>query len=119
MQQVQDFLEESEILYDVLQTLDSRGFDRKTQFKNWTIDDVLVHLHFWNLGADLALNNPDAFKVMFDALFDALKSGKLREYENEKISQRGAELLDIWITQTYSDFERAKILSLPKKYAQH
>ncbi|MEM9278070.1 MAG: TIGR03084 family metal-binding protein [Pseudomonadota bacterium] len=97
MQQAQDFLDESEALFEVLKDLQDADFDRETQFKNWTINDILVHLHFWNLGADMALNDPDAFTAMFEELYGALKAGKLRSHENGKVKERGRELVEIWI----------------------
>lgn len=96
MQQASDFLEESEVLIGLVSGLDDAHFVQPTQFKNWTINDILVHLHFWNLGADLSLNDPDAFTAMFEELFGALKAGKLREHENSKISERGVELVETW-----------------------
>ncbi|MDJ0612508.1 MAG: TIGR03084 family metal-binding protein [Rhizobiaceae bacterium] len=96
MQQAADFLEESEVLIKLVSELDEAQFDMPTQFKGWTINDILVHLHFWNLGADLSLNDPDAFTTMFDELFGALKAGKLRDHENSKIKERGRELLSLW-----------------------
>jgi len=96
MQQAADFLEESEMLITLVFELDEAQFDQPTQFKGWTINDVLVHLHFWNVGADLSLNDPDAFTTMFEELFGALKAGKLRDHENSKIKERGRALMDLW-----------------------
>ena len=44
MEQAQDFLEESNILLDVVRDLDDPDFSRKTLFKNWTINEILIHL---------------------------------------------------------------------------
>ncbi|MEM9331432.1 MAG: TIGR03084 family metal-binding protein [Pseudomonadota bacterium] len=100
MQQATDFLEESEVLFSLLENLRDADFKRVTQFKNWTINDILVHLHFWNLGADMALGDPDSFTTLFEALYDALIAGKLRDHENAKIAERGKTLLKIWIEYT-------------------
>ena len=102
MQQALDFLEESEILFDLVHGLEEETLNCPTLFKQWTINDILVHLHFWNLGADLALNDPDAFTVMFEALYNALKQGKLRAHENGKISERGSALVSLWIENSRS-----------------
>ncbi|MEM7215225.1 MAG: TIGR03084 family metal-binding protein [Pseudomonadota bacterium] len=96
MQQATDFLEESEVLLALVKDLADQDFERATLFKQWTINDVFVHLHFWNLGADMALNEPDRFTMMFEELHGALKAGKLRDYENTKIEVRGKELISIW-----------------------
>ena len=44
MQQADDFREESRVLAAVLDPLTEAEFFAPTQFKGWTIDDVLGHL---------------------------------------------------------------------------
>ena len=41
MQQAEDFRQECRALAAVLEPLDDAGLDRVTQFKGWTIDDVI------------------------------------------------------------------------------
>jgi len=48
MQQAEDFRDESAALHDLLETTDAARFDEPTQFKDWSINTVLQHLHFWN-----------------------------------------------------------------------
>lgn len=96
MQQAHDFLEESEILYKLLKVLNEDDFERPTLFKDWTINDILVHLHFWNLNAHASLNEPQKFDGMMERFYAAIQSGKLRPYENKVIEERGHELLKIW-----------------------
>ena len=50
--QADDFKAECEALYSLLSNLDDADFDRVTQFKGWTINDVLEHLHIWNWAAN-------------------------------------------------------------------
>jgi hypothetical protein len=38
-----------------------RDWERKTQFKEWTTNDALAHLHFGNSLADLSLRDSTAF----------------------------------------------------------
>lgn len=76
LQQAFDFREESEALYGVLEPLDEADFSRTTQFKDWTIDDVLGHLHMWNQAADLSLNDPDAFADLLKQVWSAHKEHK-------------------------------------------
>ncbi len=54
MQQAKDFLEESEILLAQMEGVSEAEFEHPTGFKRWTVDDILVHLHFWNVGADMS-----------------------------------------------------------------
>ena len=96
MEQVSHFMEESRVLFDLVSKLDDGVFESSTQFKNWTLNDILVHLHFWNRGADLSLNDPEAFSTMFEALFGALKAGKLRDHENTNVPERSTELVTLW-----------------------
>ncbi|MEO1143068.1 MAG: TIGR03084 family metal-binding protein [Pseudomonadota bacterium] len=96
MQQAKDFLDESEALLEILGEMEEQDFDRSTLFKEWTVNDVVTHLHFWNLGADLSLKDPDGFTVMFEALYGALKLGNLRQHENSQIPERGRALVEAW-----------------------
>ena len=41
LQQAIDFREESEAVFTLLDGLDDRDWDRKTQFKAWTINDIV------------------------------------------------------------------------------
>jgi len=102
MEQAKHFLEESEALYDVLDELSDNDFDHLTLFKNWTINDILVHLHFWNKGADLALQNSEAFIAMFEKVYADMQTGNLRQHENSKIPERGKALLNLW-SEYYRD----------------
>ncbi len=96
LQQAIDFRDESEVLHSLVQRAEAADFDRETQFKRWTLNDVLVHLHFWNKAADQSLTDPDGFMALFSELSSNLASGTLREFENAKIPERGFDLLQIW-----------------------
>ena len=96
MQQAKDFFDESETLAAVLADLSAKDWQRPTQFKGWTIDDVIVHLHFWNRGADLALTDPDRFVDGLEDLTAALAASKLRDFENAAVAERGTELFHVW-----------------------
>ena len=96
MEQALHFLQESEALIDVVSGLPDHDLETTTQFKHWTINDILVHLHFWNRGADLALTAPDEFNSMFEKLHSALRAGNLRSHENAVVKERGRELVELW-----------------------
>lgn len=98
LSQANDFLIETEALFDVISPLSDTDLKASTQFKGWTIEDVLVHLHFWNTGADLSASDEAAFKSRMEGAMQSLKAtGSLRSYENETIPERGAALRDLWI----------------------
>ena len=61
LQQAIDFRDESEVLFALLDALDDQDREKKTQFKDWTINDVIAHLHLGNYAADLSLQDSVAF----------------------------------------------------------
>jgi len=83
-QQPIDFRDESEALYELLAPLGDADFERKSQFKDWTIHDVVSHLHAWNFAADLALNDPDKFVEFRTHLFEEMTKGRaIRDVEQD------------------------------------
>lgn len=98
LQQAIDFRDESETLHALLDGAGEADFERATQFKQWTLNDVLVHLHFWNRAADMSAFDPDGFATLFAELGASLSSGTLRSFENGKIAERGPDLLAAWRT---------------------
>ena len=76
MQQAADFLAESDVLAAVLATLPEASWARPTQFKGWSVNDIIVHLHFWNQMAHDTLTAPQRFqdmaKIMAPAVADML-----------------------------------------------
>ncbi|MGR3711951.1 MAG: TIGR03084 family metal-binding protein [Shimia sp.] len=96
MEQVIDFLEESETLASAIEAHCDGRWDTPTQFKGWTINDVLVHLHFWNRAADLSLTSETEFMAMLGQSLPAIQKGGLRAMENATIAERGPDLLALW-----------------------
>ncbi len=64
MQQAEDLNAEGEALYELLCTLSADDWRRSTPFKDWTVHDVIAHLHTTDRVAMLALKDPDAFRDM-------------------------------------------------------
>lgn len=75
LQQARDFREENEAIFALLDTLEDQDWDRKTQFKDWTINDVLAHLHLGNCAADLSLQDTEAFFSFMHGFAEARKQG--------------------------------------------
>ena len=97
IQQAIDFRDESEALYELLQPLKDEDFERVTQFKKWTINDVLTHLHMWNWAADLTLKDSAAFEEFLQQVVSYAANGTIREFENEWIKGlKNRELLNEW-----------------------
>ena len=116
LEQAIHFKEESDALYKLLINADKNSFKLKTQFKSWTINDVLYHLHVWNIAALLSLKNENEFKEFMQNFMEAVKSGNsAREYE--KIlsdNTEGLDLLNLW-KETYEKISNEFAKSDPKK----
>ncbi len=98
MQQAQDFLDESTALHALLAPLDDAMFEQATQFKGWTINNILRHLHVWNIAADLSLTDEAAFTDMLGTLMSGGKGIRFTEAEaNYLDGVSGHVLLSRWI----------------------
>lgn len=75
MQEAKDFRDESDTIAQVLASAGDDVFSTVTQFKEWTIDDVIGHLHVWNVAAHLTLTQPDQFKVFIKDFMGQFKKG--------------------------------------------
>ena len=97
LKQASDFRDESEALYGLLSTLRDDDFNAPTQFKEWTANDVLGHLHMWNWAADLSLNDEDGFLVFMKDVMSAFGSGGMRKFECDwRKGLSGKALLEAW-----------------------
>jgi uncharacterized protein (TIGR03084 family) len=63
--QAVEFREECDALYDVLEDLPDADWERPTQFKSWTFNDVIGHLHIFDYAARLTLDGPAVLKAFF------------------------------------------------------
>jgi uncharacterized protein (TIGR03084 family) len=59
--QAADFRAEADELHKLLVTLTDAGWDRTTLFKQWTINDIVQHLHDGDLMAAASVAGPDNF----------------------------------------------------------
>ncbi|MEM9550027.1 MAG: TIGR03084 family metal-binding protein [Pseudomonadota bacterium] len=99
MEQRDHFLEECEALAAVLDAVPSDGWDRATQFKGWTINDVVRHLYVWNRAADRAVFEPDAFRLWIDKVLPVMPQAGMRGVERTEVRARGRALFDLWQAQ--------------------
>lgn len=99
MQQAIDFREESRVLAAVLEPLAEADFFQPTQFKKWTIDDVLGHLHIFNHAALLALESDEAFHTFFAEMTKVMQSGgSMIDAQRPWIGDlKGRALFDAWL----------------------
>ncbi len=93
-----DFLDENDALYTLVAPLKPAEFSQKTLFKDWTIDDVIRHLHLWNHAALLSLQDEAAFVEFFaDSRKKLAQPGGRQAFELEWAEGKGGlELIDDW-----------------------
>lgn len=100
MQQAQDFRDESEAIHALLSPLSDADYAKPTLFKGWTIDEVLRHLHVWNIAADLALSDAEAFRAFLGQMAAGIRGGRLPDFENQYLDGlSGIKLREAWISQ--------------------
>lgn len=92
--EAQDFLDESQSLRALLAPLDEAAFETPTQFKDWSINDVLQHLHVWNSAAAASVADEAALERM---LTDMRAAPSLRAFEQSWTGDlRGRALFSRW-----------------------
>ncbi|MCP4750918.1 MAG: TIGR03084 family protein [Proteobacteria bacterium] len=115
MQQAYDFRDESEALYQLIEPIKDEDYQRQSLFKDWTINDVLGHLHMWNWAADLSLKDSDGFAEFGKKLIADLAGSSLREFENNWLDGlKNKELLDEW-RRFYLEMSERFAVAEPKK----
>ena len=75
MQEARDFREESDTIANVLAHSGDDVFSTVTQFKGWTIEDVIGHLHVWNVAALLTLEDPEGFQSFIKSFMGQMGEG--------------------------------------------
>ncbi len=76
MQQAEDFRTESRVLAGLLDPLSDADFRQETLFKGWRIEDVLGHLHMFNVAAAKTLESDAAFAAFFAPIAAGLGQGR-------------------------------------------
>ncbi len=71
-----DFREECGALQAILAPLSAAELETPTLFKSWTINDIIAHLHLWNIAADLTLNDAAGFETFIGAAMAGLQKGQ-------------------------------------------
>ncbi len=95
-QTVEAFAHECESLDLLYSGLSKADWQQPTLFRQWTPEDILIHLHFWNYAADLSLQQPAEFESLFATVANGMKTEGMRPVENRTITERGTDLLDVW-----------------------
>lgn len=100
MQQAHDFQDESDALAALFEPLDEKDFETPTLFKGWTINNILRHLHVWNIAADLALADEAAFGEFIKEMAVGIRGGGLPDFEAAYLEGlSGHALVAAWSSQ--------------------
>lgn len=80
-----------------MRPLGAEAFATKTQFKQWTFNDIPGHPHAWNRAADLSLAGEAPFDAFIGDVFQSVASGSPRSFEQQWLAGLcGRELLEQW-----------------------
>lgn len=97
MQQAQDFVNESAALAELLASLSDADFETPTLFKGWTINNILRHLHVWNIAAARSIEGEEAFTTFLRQLMGGERGRPFTAYEAEFLGGlSGQALLAAW-----------------------
>ena len=94
-----DFAGECEATYALLKSLDDADYDLVTQFKGWTINDVIQHLYVGDIRAHMTLTDPEGYARIRDkrqAMVAASTAEKLANQREAAGNLEGRALLEAW-----------------------
>ncbi|MBL4871413.1 MAG: TIGR03084 family protein [Robiginitomaculum sp.] len=95
--QPQDFMDESNALYSLIHDKSDIELGSATQFKSWTIEEIISHLHVWNMAAHMSLTDAEKFNEFLGEVMQALPQGNLREFERKWLNGlKGSKLVKTW-----------------------
>jgi len=98
MQQITDLRDEADELHRLLSPLPDAEWNRPTQFKAWTINDILQHLHMGDAMAFASATDPAAFDALRADIQAKRASGltRLKETRQRLGDLTGQRLLAHW-----------------------
>lgn len=111
MQAAEDFRTEVETLHAAIEPLSDADFRIVTRFKGWTIDDVIGHLHMFDVAAHRALDSREAFAEFFAPIAKAMQAGR-------KLLETQYPFLDGLSGRALRAAWRDTALSLAERFAQ-
>jgi uncharacterized protein (TIGR03084 family) len=96
--QIEDLQAEADELHRLLATLKPADWQRATQFKQWTIDDIVQHLHIGDAMGLASATGPAAFDALLADIRAKRASGMSRVAETQARlgDLTGARLLERW-----------------------
>jgi uncharacterized protein (TIGR03084 family) len=94
-----DFASECEATYALIKSLDDADYWRETQFKGWTINDVVQHLYLGDIRAHMTLTDPEGYariRAQRQAVVAATTAEKLANQREAAGNLEGKTLLEAW-----------------------
>jgi uncharacterized protein (TIGR03084 family) len=96
MQQAADFLSEARALHRLIAVKTPEFLTEYTQFKGWSVEEILRHLHVWDGMVDLSRHDPDAFAAQIATVGAGIMQGNTRAVELEVCPLSGRRLVAAW-----------------------
>ena len=75
MRQAHDFIEEATVLAELLESQPDSVFETVTLFKSWTVNDVLGHLHMFDVAALKTVEGEAVFETFMQPVLERLNQG--------------------------------------------
>jgi len=99
MQEAIDFKEECDSIAAILYGKTEAELHMPTLFKGWTINDIIGHLHLWNIAANQTLSEPKAFQKFVSEAMGLLMAGKTHPELQAEVfkGQSATEIYQAWI----------------------
>lgn len=98
MQQAIDFKDESAALAALVAPLSDEQYAQETLFKGWSINNILRHLHVWNIAASLSLTSEERFADFVKEMAEGIRGGRLPDFEEAYLEGlSGQELRAVWV----------------------
>ena len=100
IQQITDLRDEADELARLLATLAPSDWDRPTLFKQWTINDVVQHLHIADVMAFNSVTDPDGYDALMADIDAQRAKGLTRVQETRQRlgDLKGENLCAHWLT---------------------
>ena len=98
LKQSDDFYAECQNTYDVLKNIPENKLNNLTQFKNWSFEDIIRHLHVWNMAAYKSLQGKNEWENFYTELQTFFRKGfSLSDFEKSfTYNVKGKDLLNLW-----------------------
>jgi uncharacterized protein (TIGR03084 family) len=98
LKQALDYVDECNVLYELLLNADDAAWARPTQFKSWTFNDVVGHLYMFDYAAKLTLEEPEAFVEFMRQTLNVVSLGQSLSHYTRAWhgDSRGRLLLSRW-----------------------